>query len=166
MKIKSAVTLLVFMGTGYIIATQWDNISQQDLLSDTLEQISGQLSDSREDSEEPDEVIVHRYQDKDGGWHFSNTERGENGTGNTNLGDESYDLNRNVIPAVKPTAPSQNNSSTPATKPTSDPDAPTASPLTIYSDPKKVMKLIQDAKSLQQKLDDRQTQMDRRIDQN
>ena len=69
----------------------------------------------------------------------------------------TIDPNANVVPAV-PTKPTDIS----GTKPTNS--ATTVSPLTPYTNPKQIVQLVEDAKNIEQNLQDRKSAMDKQID--
>jgi hypothetical protein len=106
------------------------------------------------DDEKARVTKVYKWQDKDGEWHFSNHPPAEGVARKVII----YRSDTNVIQSPKtspkPAKPSQ---------PSGEPET-TASPLMPITDPDKVKKLMDDAKNIENLLQDRQEQMDKRID--
>jgi hypothetical protein len=106
---------------------------------------------SDNDKNTPSVTTVYKWQDENGEWHFSNQPPPE-GVARKVI---TYRSDANVIQAPK-------DSPQPA-KPSSEPET-SASPLLPFTDPGKVKKLIDDAKNIENLLQDRQEQMDKRLE--
>ncbi|MFV2057659.1 MAG: DUF4124 domain-containing protein [Thiohalomonadales bacterium] len=119
-----------------------------------------------ESATEATSANVYKYQDKEGQWHFS--DQGDNNRQGQTV--ERYDLNSNVVPGINPSsanaADTEENENTEKDEDTANNSLPSAhiSPLTVYTEPEKVMKFIDKAKSLQQTIDNHKSSMDRQID--
>lgn len=96
-------------------------------------------------------TTVYKWQDKNGEWHFSNQPPAE-GVASKVI---TYRSDTNVIQSTK--APAK-------PEPASEPETPTANPLLPITNPEKVKKLMDDAKNIEKLLQDRQEQMDQRVE--
>jgi len=97
---------------------------------------------------------VYKWRDKEGAWHFSNQPPPE-GVASSVI---TYRSDTNITQAPK--APAEPTPTTPASKPAATPPADSNVPLLPITDPERVKQLIDDAKNVQQLLDNRQQQME------
>lgn len=105
--------------------------------------------------EKPAETLVYKWQDKNGEWHFSNQPPPEGVASNVT----TYRSDVNVMQAPKADQPPPQEKTT--TAPGSDPADP---PLIPLADPGRVKQLIDDAKNVQNLMDDRKRQIDQQIE--
>lgn len=112
---------------------------------------SEQLADSRKKT-----TKVYKWQDKDGAWHFSN-QPPPKGVASKVV---TYRSDSNLTQAPK--APAEPAPTGPAAQPatTTPPPADSNLPLLPITDPERVKQLIDDAKNVQQLLDNRQQQIE------
>lgn len=103
---------------------------------------------------EPGQTTIYKIQNPDGSWTYTN----QTPSTSDRASKKTYDPNTNVIAAGKPTTPK------PATAANSQPDS-NINALTPYSNPGQVLELIENAKNVQQKLNERNLQMNQQIEQ-
>jgi hypothetical protein len=109
------------------------------------------ITDSHnEKSLPPAGTTVYKWQDAEGNWQFSNTPPPPGVASSTT----TYNPDTNVTKAVKPEPPPAE----PAAATTES--SPSITPLTPYTDPQSVKQLIEDAKNVQQLMDQRQQVLD------
>lgn len=102
---------------------------------------------------------VFKFQDKNGQWHFSNEPFGDQ----IPVDSTTYRSDTNIIaPTKAPTNSSKPGNTTISTPTIKDPIP--NSPLSIYTNPASIKKLINDAQQLQGQLNERKDAMDNIVD--
>jgi hypothetical protein len=109
-------------------------------------------------TEKPHETTVYKWQDKNGGWHFSNAVPADD----INSSVQTYrsDINITQPTQLPKPAAAQPKTATPNTKAAASPPQKNRSPLLPITDPKRVQQLIDDAKNVQNLVNERVNNID------
>ena len=173
--IKSLTVVVIVTGVGsyssYLLTGLWpwqtinlpsisDLSASGEALLDQVEQITPDLTVPASDST----TTVYKWRDKEGVWHYSNTEPPQHSNAET----LHLETNVNVLPASETPATTSDSSQmikTPATaaksdqKPTEDNSQPS-----LYSS-EGIQKLMQDARNVQELMNNRAAEQQQAIDQ-
>lgn len=148
--------LLIILIIAAIAGAVFFSISSDDVNSPLVRGLAKIQTLKKEAGPEPaTETAVYKWQDKNGEWHFSNQPPPEGAAASVSI----YRSDVNIVSAPAATPPPVEKT---ATTPNGDPATP---PLIPLADPGQVKQLIDDAKNVQNLMNDRQPQIDGKIDQ-